>query len=81
MSKLFLACHGHSYHIVLKLCNNNDCKIFMLNYMISILGFVLFETAFILGGRGYFLIRGYWGGAAGWSRIFMTGLTLMGLHI
>ena len=32
------------------------------------------------GGGGYFLIRGYWGCAAGWGRIFTTGLTIMGLH-
>ena len=30
------------------------------------------------GGWGYFLIRGYWGCAARWGRIFMTGLTIMG---
>ena len=30
------------------------------------------------GGGEYFLIRGYWGCAAGWSRIFTTGLTIMG---
>ena len=29
---------------------------------------------------GYFPIRGYWGCAAGWGRIFTTGLTIMGLH-
>ena len=27
---------------------------------------------------GYFLINGYWGCAAGWGRIFMTRLTIMG---
>ena len=33
------------------------------------------------GGGGYFLIvKGYWGCAAGWGRIFTTGLTIMGLH-
>ena len=32
------------------------------------------------GGGGYFLISGYWGCAAGWGRIFTTGLTIMGLH-
>ena len=32
------------------------------------------------GGGGYFLIRGYWGFAAGWGRIFTTGLTIMGLY-
>ena len=32
------------------------------------------------GGGGYFLIRGFWGCAAGWSRIFTTGLTIMVLH-
>ena len=32
------------------------------------------------GGGGYFPIRGYWGCAAGWGRIFTTGLTIMGLH-
>ena len=31
-------------------------------------------------GWGYLLIRGYWGCAAGWGRIFATGLTIMGLH-
>ena len=31
-------------------------------------------------GGGYFPIRGYWGCAAGWGRIFTTGLTIMGLH-
>ena len=28
-----------------------------------------------LGGGGYFLVKGYWGCAAGWGRIFTTGLT------
>ena len=32
------------------------------------------------GGGGYFLVKGYWGCAAGWGRIFTTGLTIMGLH-
>ena len=27
---------------------------------------------------GYFLIRGKWGCAAGWGRIFTTGVTIMG---
>ena len=31
------------------------------------------------GGGEHFLIRGYWGcAAAGWGRIFTTGLTIMG---
>ena len=30
------------------------------------------------GGGGYSLIRGYWGCAAGWGRIFTTGLTIKG---
>ena len=29
---------------------------------------------------GYFLVKGLWGCAAGWGRIFTTGLTIMGLH-
>ena len=29
---------------------------------------------------GYFLVKDYWGCAAGWGRIFTTGLTIMGLH-
>ena len=33
------------------------------------------------GGGDYFLTRGYWGRAAGWGRIFTTGLTIMGLHL
>ena len=33
------------------------------------------------GRRGYFLITGKWGCAAGWGPIFMTGLTIMGSHI
>ena len=32
------------------------------------------------GGGGYILVKDYWGCAAGWSRIFTTGLTIMGLH-
>ena len=32
------------------------------------------------GGGGYFLVVGLWGCAAGWGRIFMTGLTIMGLY-
>ena len=28
----------------------------------------------------YFLVKGYWGCAAGWGCIFTTGLTIMGLH-
>ena len=32
------------------------------------------------GGGGYFLVKGYWGCAAGWGRIFTTGLTIIGLH-
>ena len=31
-------------------------------------------------GRGHFLIRGFWGCAAGWGRIFTTGLTIMRSH-
>ena len=31
------------------------------------------------GGR-YFLVVGLWGCAAGWGRIFMTGLTITGLY-
>ena len=31
-------------------------------------------------GEGDFLIRGYCGCAAGWGRIFTTGLTIMGSH-
>ena len=35
-----------------------------------------------VGGRGGEggLIKGYWGCAAGWGRIFTTGLTIMELH-
>ena len=29
---------------------------------------------------GYFLVKDYWGCAAGWGRIFTTGLNIMGLH-
>ena len=32
------------------------------------------------GGGGYFLVKDYWGCAAGWGRIFTTGLTIMGSH-
>ena len=32
------------------------------------------------GGGEYFLAKGYWRYAAGWGRIFTTGLTIMGLH-
>ena len=32
------------------------------------------------GGGVYFLVKGYRGCAAGWGRIFTTGLTIMGLH-
>ena len=31
-------------------------------------------------GGEYFLEKDYWGCAAGWGRIFTTGLTVMGLH-
>ena len=31
-------------------------------------------------GRGYFLVKDYWGCAAGWGHIFTTGLSIMGLH-
>ena len=37
------------------------------------------SKAFYPGG-GYFLVKDYWGYAAGWGRIFTTGLTIMGLH-
>ena len=30
------------------------------------------------GGEGYILVTGLWGCAAGWGRIFMTGLLLRG---
>ena len=30
-------------------------------------------------GGGYFLVKDYWGCADGWSRIFTTALTIMGL--
>ena len=32
------------------------------------------------GGEGYFLVTDLWGCAAGWGRIFMTGLTITGLY-
>ena len=32
------------------------------------------------GGGGHFLVTGLWGCAAGWGRIFTTGLTIMELH-
>ena len=32
------------------------------------------------GGERYFLVKGQWGGAAGWGRIFTTGLTILGLY-
>ena len=32
------------------------------------------------GGLGGFLVIGQWGCAAGWGRIFRSGLTIMGLH-
>ena len=31
-------------------------------------------------GGGYFLIRGKWGSASGWRRIFTSGVTKMGSH-
>ena len=31
-------------------------------------------------GEGYFLVKGYWGCAAGWGRIFTTGLIIMGFR-
>ena len=37
-------------------------------------------VATVTGGGGYFLVKGYWGCAAGWGRISTTGLTIMGLH-
>ena len=37
-------------------------------------------TARGVGGGGYFLVVGLWGSAAGWGRIFMTGLTITGLY-
>ena len=30
--------------------------------------------------EGYFLVKDYWGCAAGWGRIFTTRMTIMGLH-
>ena len=33
------------------------------------------------GGGGYFLVKYYWGCAAGWGRIFTTGLTIIGFTI
>ena len=33
-----------------------------------------------VGGGGYSLTRGHWGCAAGWGRIFTTGLTIIELH-
>ena len=35
-------------------------------------------SLFISTIGGYFLVIGYWGCAAGWGSIFMTGLTIMG---
>ena len=32
------------------------------------------------GGGGHFQVKDYWGCAAGWGRIFTTGLTIMGLY-
>ena len=36
-----------------------------------------YDTIFQGGEGGYFLISGSWGCAAGWGRIFTTGLTIM----
>ena len=33
-----------------------------------------------LGRGGYFLVKDYWGCAAGWGRIFTTRLTIMGYN-
>ena len=41
--------------------------------------FFFFAGGNQVGGGGYFLIRGC-GCAAGWDRIFTTGLTIMGSH-
>ena len=43
--------------------------------------FFLLSCACMGGGGGYFFIRGSWGCAAEWGRIFTTGLTIMGSHI
>ena len=40
--------------------------------------FALRET--MINPWGYFLVKGYWGCAAGWGLIFTTGLTIMELH-
>ena len=44
------------------------------------IGALINKNTFEARGGGYFPIRGYWGCAAGWGRIFTTGLTIMGLH-
>ena len=42
---------------------------------------VIYLQAYVPGGGGgYSLIRGYWGCAAGWGRVFRAELTIMGLH-
>ena len=33
-----------------------------------------------MNARGYFLVKDYWGCAAGWGCIFTTKLTIMWLH-
>ena len=44
--------------------------------------FFLLSSACMGGaGGGYFFIRGSWGCAAEWGRIFTTGLTVMGSHM
>ena len=35
---------------------------------------VVHDKVLETGGGGYFLVKGYWGCAAGWGRIFTTGL-------
>ena len=47
MCKLFCSMLRIFLTTLFKSCNNNDCKIFMLNYTLSIFGFILYEIAFI----------------------------------
>ena len=54
-------------------------QVVLLVVMVAVL--VLHVAVVLIYTRGKnFLVRDYWGFAAGWGRIFTTGLTIMGLH-
>ena len=54
--------------------------LFYVNFSNSYINFCLDREGTYYKPGGYFLVKVYWGCAAGWGRVFTTRLTIMGSH-